>query len=156
MAPTAYSVSPRRTRASSGGKNSAKRSTRLPTPLAAAKWPSSWRTMGAAEARNAGEKIMPRHPPRRRARPPRRAPPPRDGADRVLGLATADPGEQRREEQREALDAHADRLGGREVPELVEDDERREAEEREEEAHAAAPTSATSAAATARASPSAR
>ena len=37
--------------------------------------------------------------------------------------------EQRREEQREALDAHADRLGRDEVPELVQDDQRREAGE---------------------------
>ncbi len=35
--PIAYSVSPRRVRAHSGGKNSAKRSTRMPTAFAAAK-----------------------------------------------------------------------------------------------------------------------
>ena len=47
----------------------------------------------------------------------------RDRADRVLGLAALDPEERRREEQREALDAHADGLRDREVPELVQDDQ---------------------------------
>ena len=60
---------------------------------------------------------------------------------------------QRREEQREALDAHADRLGRREVAELVQHDQGREAQERQQPAHAAsAPTSSE---AMTRASPSA-
>jgi hypothetical protein len=48
-----YSVSPRRTVASSGGKKRAKRSTRIPTALAAAKWPNSWRMMRTAKPANA-------------------------------------------------------------------------------------------------------
>ena len=56
----------------------------------------------------------------------------RDRPDRVLGLAAPAARDQRREEQREALDAHADRLGRGEVPELVQDDQRGEAEEREQ------------------------
>ena len=76
----------------------------------------------------------------------------RDRADRVLGLAAADAAEQRREEQREALDAHADRLGGREVPGLVQDDQRSEAEEGEQPAQA---RTSTLSAATRRASASA-
>ena len=43
--------------------------------------------------------------------------------------------DQRREEEREALDAHADGLGGGEVAELVQDDQRGEAGEGEEPAH---------------------
>src|SRR5262245_53731273 len=81
--------------------------------------------------------------------------PERDRSDGVLGLATADLRQQRREEQREALDAHADRLRGGEVAELVEDDERGKAGEREEVAHARLPALATSSAASARASRSA-
>ncbi len=44
-----YSVSPRLTVHSSGGKKSAKRSTRIPTALAAAKWPSSCRMISSAK-----------------------------------------------------------------------------------------------------------
>ena len=55
---------------------------------------------------------------------------------RVLGLAALDAGEQRREEQREALDAHADGLGGEEVARLVQDHEHGEAEEGEDPTHA--------------------
>src|ERR1700730_12228132 len=47
IAPIAYSVSPRLTRASVGGKNSEKRSTRMPTAFATTKWPSSCRTINA-------------------------------------------------------------------------------------------------------------
>ena len=65
----------------------------------------------------------------------------RDRADRVLRLAAPRLRPQRREEQREALDAHPDRLGGREVAELVQHDQGREAQERQDPAHAAsAPT----------------
>ena len=78
----------------------------------------------------------------------------RDRADRVLRLAAPRLRPQRREEQREALDAHPDRLGGREVAELVQHDQGREAQERQQPAHAA--SAPTSSAATARASPSAR
>src|SRR5918996_4517606 len=76
----------------------------------------------------------------------------RDRADRVLGLAAAVAREQRWEEEREPLDPHADRLGGREVPQLVQDDQGGEAEEGEQEAHAC---TAISSPATARASASA-
>ena len=51
-----YSVSPRRFLKISGGKNSAKRSTRMPVFLAAMKWPSSCittRTMKPSAARTA-------------------------------------------------------------------------------------------------------
>jgi hypothetical protein len=53
-----YSVSPRRTFASSGGKNSAKRSTRIPTALAARKWPNSCRTIKAAKPLNARNQLI--------------------------------------------------------------------------------------------------
>src|SRR3954468_24449179 len=53
----AYSVSPRRTRAMSGGKNSEKRSTRMPTALAAVKWPASWRITSAAKPRKASSQL---------------------------------------------------------------------------------------------------
>src|SRR5271169_2656903 len=46
-APIAYSVSPRRTRKMVGGKNSEKRSTRIPTAFAAVKCPSSCSTISA-------------------------------------------------------------------------------------------------------------
>ena len=64
--------------------------------------------------------------------------PERDRPDRVLGLGVlrAPPPDQRREEQREALDAHADGLGGDEMAELMQDDQRGEAREREEITHA--------------------
>src|SRR4051812_3285558 len=58
----------------------------------------------------------------------------RDRPDGVLGLAAADLAQQRREEEREALDAHPGGLGRGEVPELVQDDERGEAEEGEQPA----------------------
>jgi hypothetical protein len=64
----------------------------------------------------------------------------RDGADRILGLADLLAHEQRREEQREALHPHAHRLGGGEVPRLVEHDQHHEADERQEPAHARAPS----------------
>ena len=60
--------------------------------------------------------------------------------------------QQRREEQREALDAHPGGLGRGEVAELVQDDERGEAEEGQQPAHV---RTAISSAATARASRSA-
>ena len=46
----AYSVSPFLRRAISGGKNRLKRSTRMPTALAAKKWPASWRMISTAKA----------------------------------------------------------------------------------------------------------
>src|SRR3954451_8589895 len=49
----AYSVSPRRFLASSGGKNSEKRSTRIPTAFAAVKWPASCRMISTAKPRKA-------------------------------------------------------------------------------------------------------
>ncbi len=42
-----------RHRAMSGGKNSAKRSTRIPTAFAATKWPNSCRMISAANPANA-------------------------------------------------------------------------------------------------------
>ena len=63
----------------------------------------------------------------------------RDRADGVLRLAAAHARDQRREEQREALHAHPDRLGRAEVARLVEDDQRGEAEEGEHPAHPAPP-----------------
>jgi hypothetical protein len=50
----------------------------------------------------------------------------RDRADAVLRLAALDLEQQRREEQREALDTHADGLGRGEVAGLVQDDEQGE------------------------------
>src|SRR3954452_19561667 len=58
MAPMAYSVSPRLTRATSGGKKRLKRSTRIPTALAAVKWPSSWRMISAAKPAKANNQLM--------------------------------------------------------------------------------------------------
>src|SRR5215207_9878473 len=49
MAPIPYSVSPRRSLNSSGGKKRANRSTRIPTRLAAMKWPNSCRMISAAK-----------------------------------------------------------------------------------------------------------
>src|SRR5512133_163590 len=54
----AYSVSPRRTLASSGGKKSEKRSTRIPVALAAAKCPNSCRMMSAAKPRKASTQLI--------------------------------------------------------------------------------------------------
>ncbi len=65
-----------------------------------------------------------------------------DRADRVLGLAHLLAPEGGREEQRELLHAHANRLRGAVVAELVEDHEQRKADEGQEEAervHAATP-----------------
>ena len=62
----------------------------------------------------------------------------RQPADAVLGLAALPAQLRAAEEQREALHAHPDRLGGGEVPELVQDDQRREAGEGQEPAHASA------------------
>ena len=61
----------------------------------------------------------------------------RDRPDRVLGLRALGPPaeDQRREEQREALDAHPDRLGGGEVPGFMQDDQRGEADEGEDVTH---------------------
>jgi len=56
----------------------------------------------------------------------------RDRTDAVLGLAAAELDQHGPEEQREAFDAHADRLRGQEVAELVEDDQGGEAGEREQ------------------------
>jgi hypothetical protein len=65
----------------------------------------------------------------------------RDRADRVLGLAPLAAHDQRREEEAEALDAHADGLGREEVAGLVQDHERGEAQEGEDPAHARTPIS---------------
>src|SRR5512133_2199481 len=54
----AYSVSPRRTLASSGGKKSEKRSTRMPVALAAAKCPNSCRMMSRAKPRKASSQLI--------------------------------------------------------------------------------------------------
>ena len=59
----------------------------------------------------------------------------RERADAVFGLAAAELDEQRAHEQREALDAHADRLGGREVARLVQDDQRDKAQEGQDVGH---------------------
>src|SRR5262249_28102520 len=67
--------------------------------------------------------------------------PERDRADAVLGLALADLGDQRREEQREALHAHPPRLRGPAVAELVQDDQRGKAEEGQDPGHARTPIS---------------
>ena len=79
----------------------------------------------------------------------------RDRADPVLGLADLLLHDERREEQAESLDAHAARLGGDEVAELVQDDQRGEARECEEPAQARTASRSTSDAAAARASASA-
>src|SRR4051794_10737905 len=79
----------------------------------------------------------------------------RQPADAVLRLPALEAQARAPEEQREALDAHADGLRGGEVAELVEDDERREAGEREQPAHRATASSATSSPAMRRASASA-
>ena len=55
IAPIPYSVSPRRTLKRSGGKNRQKRSTRMPTALAAVKWPNSWRMISSGEAEQGEE-----------------------------------------------------------------------------------------------------
>ena len=52
----------------SGGKNSEKRSTRMPTALAAVKWPSSWRMISAAKPRKARTQLMRAGSPSIRAR----------------------------------------------------------------------------------------
>ncbi len=49
MAPIPYSVSPRRNLAIAGGKKRKKRSTRIPTALAAVKCPNSCRMISAAK-----------------------------------------------------------------------------------------------------------
>src|SRR2546423_1885560 len=54
----AYSVSPRRILASSGGKKSEKRSTRIPVALAAVKCPNSCRMMRAAKPRKASSQLI--------------------------------------------------------------------------------------------------
>ena len=54
----AYSVSPRRTLTSGGPKNSEKRSTRMPTALAAAKWPSSWKMISATKPTNVRTQLI--------------------------------------------------------------------------------------------------
>ena len=59
----------------------------------------------------------------------------RQHADLVVRLAAAKADEPRREEQREALDAHADRLGGDEVAGLVRHDQRTEAGDRDHPRH---------------------
>src|SRR3981189_2516828 len=69
MAPTPYSVSPRRTLKRIGGKNSMKRSTRMPTALAAAKWPNSCRMMSTQKPAMARTQLM-RPSFRRRASEP--------------------------------------------------------------------------------------
>ena len=53
-------------------------------------------------------------------------PPNGHGADPVLGLAASHADQLRGEEEEEALHPHPGRLGGREVAELVQDDQRRE------------------------------
>ena len=59
----------------------------------------------------------------------------RDRADHVFGLSPANPEQLGREEQREALHAHADGLGDHEVPQLVQHDQRDDAEDRQDPAH---------------------
>src|ERR1700730_10283824 len=54
---------------------------------------------------------------------------------RILGLPPAHTDERRWEEQREALHAHADGLGDREVPELLEHDQDDDAEDCQDPAH---------------------
>ena len=61
-----------------------------------------------------------------------------DRGDPVLGLAPFDRPDLRPEEEEEPLDPHPGRLGGEEVPRLVEDDQQREAEEDAEPVHACA------------------
>ena len=68
-----YSVSPLRTLRSIGGKNSEKRSTRMPTALAAAKWPNSCRMISAAKPAKASEPAHRARPPPRPARAATRA-----------------------------------------------------------------------------------
>src|SRR4030081_2389263 len=60
MAPTPYSVSPRRTLKRIGGKKSMKSSTRMPTALAAAKWPNSCRMISTQKPAMARIQLMPR------------------------------------------------------------------------------------------------
>ncbi len=79
----------------------------------------------------------------------------RHGPDRVLRLPPPVLEQQRREEQREALDPHPDGLRRGEVAELVQDDQGGEAGEGEEVAHARLRSALTSSAASARASRSA-
>ncbi len=77
----------------------------------------------------------------------------RDRFDPVLGLAAFERPDGRAEEEEEAFDPHAGRLGGDEVARLVEDDQRAEAEEDVDPTHAGA-SSLTPAAARSRASAS--
>src|SRR5204862_8243372 len=59
----------------------------------------------------------------------------RDRGDPVLGLAPFDRDELRPEEEEEALHPHPGRLGGEEVPRLVQDYQRREAKEDQQPVH---------------------
>ncbi len=68
----------------------------------------------------------------------------RDRPDRVLGLALLHAREQRREEQREALDPHPDGLRRREMAELVQDHQRGEPAKRIHPAHYACTSSISS------------
>src|SRR4051794_4979719 len=68
-----YSVSPRLTFATIGGKNSMKRSTRMPTAFAAVKCPASWRMMSAAKPAKARTQLT-RASVARSASGPRQAP----------------------------------------------------------------------------------
>ena len=58
-----------------------------------------------------------------------------DRADRILGLAPTHTQKRGREEQREALHAHAHRLGRGEVPELVQHDQQHDAKDGQDPAH---------------------
>src|SRR5271157_2803192 len=58
IAPIAYSVSPRRTRNRVGGKNSEKRSTRIPTAFATVKCPSSCSTISMTMPRMVRTQLM--------------------------------------------------------------------------------------------------
>src|SRR5215207_8878894 len=58
IAPIPYSVSPRLTDHSFGGKKRKKRSTRMPTALAATKWPNTCRMISAAKPANASAQLI--------------------------------------------------------------------------------------------------
>src|ERR1019366_316587 len=59
IAPIPYSVSPLLTLNSVGGKNSEKRSTRIPTAFATVKCPSSCRTISTTIPRRVSAQLMP-------------------------------------------------------------------------------------------------
>ena len=85
IAPTPYSVSPRRNCHSFGGKKRKKRSTRIPTAFAAAKCPASWRMIRRRSRRRRAPSS--RRRPRRRDQRPGRARGPGVGREQVLEVA---------------------------------------------------------------------